>query len=97
MSTSTIIKTIESAPAIKLDTSPAALIALKKAGADVALIEVLLDVNRARGGGANLSATVHAPEKSDLLRDSKEPDFIVRKGFRTVFRTQGSQQCCAID
>jgi len=84
MSASLIIKTIESAPSIKFDTSPAALIALKDAGAPDALIEVLLDVNRARGGGGKVSATVHAPEKSDLLRDSKDPDYILRN-FRTMF------------
>jgi len=91
MPTGLIIKAIESAASIKFDTSPSALIALKKAGADDALIEVVLDVARARGGGAKVSPTLAAPEKSDLLREAKDPDFILRN-FRTMFVVAAAAQ-----
>lgn len=84
MSTSLILRAIESAEAIKFDTSPAALIELKKAGAEEAILEAVLDVQRARGGGAKVSPTMLAPEKSDRLKESREPDFILRN-FRTMF------------
>lgn len=84
MSTGLIIKAIDAATTIKLDASPSALIALKKAGASDELIEVLLDVQRARGGVSKVSPALPAPEKSDRLRDSKDPDFILRN-FRTMY------------
>jgi hypothetical protein len=38
-----------------------------------------------------VSPTLHAPEKSDRLRDSKDPDFILRN-FRTMFVNASAAQ-----
>lgn len=91
MPTHLIVKTIESARSIKFDTSPAALIALKRAGAEDSLIEVVLDVARARGGGAKVSPTLTAPEQSEVLRNSKDPEFILRN-FRTMYVVASAAQ-----
>jgi hypothetical protein len=91
MSTRVIIKTIESAKIIRFDTSPAALIALKKAGANDELIELFLEVARARGGGSSISPTLRAPEKSEVLRDSRNPSETLRN-LKTMFVNASNAQ-----
>lgn len=91
MSARVIIKTIESAKVIRFETSPTALIALKKAGASDELIELFLEVARARGGGSSISPTVRAAEKSDVLRDATNPSEILRN-FKTVFVNASNAQ-----
>jgi len=83
LSTSIVLSTIESNN-LAFDLSPSALIALKEAGVDDAIIEAMQKLSRARASGETTNAVSRtAPEKSDLLAGSKDPQFILRN-FRTV-------------
>jgi len=85
LSTSIILTTIESANSVKFDLSPTDLIALKDAGVNDRVIEAMMaTARRGREGEMALAATRNAPEKSDLLATSKEPEDILRN-FRTMW------------
>ena len=83
LSTSIILTTIESANSVRFDLSPAGLIALKDAGVDDRVIETMLATGRGERAGETSAATWDAPEKSELLATSKEPEYILRN-FRTM-------------
>jgi hypothetical protein len=91
MATNLILKAMQSASSTKFDTSPPALIKLKKAGADDTLISAVLEMARPVGANSKVGSTLHAPEKSDLLRESKDPDYILRN-FRTMFVNASAAQ-----
>ena len=83
LSTNVIMTTIEATP-VKFDLSSAGLISLKEAGVDDRIIEAMQAKARARDAGTTTGgAVLIAPEKSELLATSKEPDFILRN-FRTM-------------
>ena len=83
LSTSIIITTIESA-SVDFDLSPTALIALKEAGVEDAIIEAMQARARARDAAAKANVrTSTAPEKSELLAASKDADVILRS-FKTM-------------
>ena len=83
LATSIIVTTIESASA-KFDVSPAGLIALKEAGVPDTLIQTMQERARTLAKGTSTdSATRGAPEKSELLADSKDPVVVLRK-FKTM-------------
>lgn len=83
LATSVVVTAIESANA-KFDVSPAGLIALKEAGVGDDLIRVMQARMQALAQGATTdSVTRAAPEKSELLATSKDPDYILRN-FRTL-------------
>jgi hypothetical protein len=83
LATRIIRTTIESSNA-KFDLSPAGLIALKEAGVSDDLIAAMQarmqDLAR---GAITDAATRTAPEKSELLSSSKDPDLILRN-FKTM-------------
>ena len=83
LSTSIIVTTIKSANSLKFDLSPAGLIALKDAGVDDRVIEAMMATARGGGAGETSAVTRNAPEKSDLLATSKEPEYILRS-FKTM-------------
>lgn len=84
LSASVIVTTIESAESVKFDLSPAGLVALKSAGAEDRVIEAMQVRARARSEGETPGAVPReAPERSELLRNSKDPEFILRN-FRTM-------------
>ena len=79
-----IAGTIDASQA-KFDLSPAGLIALKEAGVSDDLIVLMQSKMRAaERAGAGRPAAASAPEKSELLADSKDPETILR-GFKTMF------------
>ena len=79
-----IIRTAIDASHAKFDLSPAGLIALKEAGVTDDLISAMQARMQALARGAMTDgATRTAPEKSELLADSKNPDFILRN-FKTL-------------
>ena len=83
LSTNVIMTTIEATP-VKFDLSSAGLISLKEAGVEDRIIEAMQAKARARDAGTTTGgAVLIAPEKSELLATSKEPDFILRN-FRTM-------------
>ena len=83
LSTSIIIATIDSA-SFTFDLSPTALIALKEAGVEDRIIEAMQARVRTRDTGATTDASTRAaPEKSELLAASKDPEFILRS-FKTM-------------
>ena len=83
LSTNIIIATIDSAN-FNFDLSPTGLVALKEAGVDDRIIEVMLAKSRERGSGVTTNAvTRSAPEKSELLATSKDPELILRN-FKTM-------------
>ena len=78
-----IVTTIESSSA-KFDVSPAGLIALKDAGVPENLIQAMQErMRKVAQGTSTDSATRTAPEKSELLADSKDP-VIVLRNFKTM-------------
>jgi hypothetical protein len=83
LSTNVILTTIDSA-SLNFDLSPNGLIGLKEAGIDDRIIEAMQAKWRARGAGTTTDAvTRSAPEKSELLATSKDPEFILRN-FKTI-------------
>jgi hypothetical protein len=69
----------------KFDLSPAGLIALKEAGVSDDLIVLMQSKMRAtEKGNAGALAGATAPEKSELLTNSKDPEVILRS-FKTMF------------
>ncbi len=85
LSTSIILTTIESANSVKFDLSPADLIALKDAGVNDRVVEAMMAAaRRGRESETAFAATRNAPEKSDLLATSKEPEYILRN-FKTMW------------
>ena len=79
-----IIRTTIDASNATFDVSPAGLIALKAAGVDDDLIQAMQTRMQALARGLTTdSATRRAPEKSELLAESKDPEFILRN-FKTV-------------
>jgi hypothetical protein len=83
LATGIILTTIDASNA-KFDVSPAGLIALKDAGIPENLIQAMQAKMRTLAQGAFTdSATRSAPEKSELLADSKDPDFVLRN-FKTM-------------
>ena len=83
LSTHIIMTTIEATP-VKFDLSSAGLISLKEAGVEDRIIEAMQAKARTRDAGTTTGgAVLIAPEKSELLATSKEPDFILRN-FRTM-------------
>lgn len=84
LSTKIIMTTIESAPAVKFDLSPRALVALKTAGVDDRIIEAMqVKAGEQQAGAAPHEAPPPPPEKSTALATSKDPEFILRN-FRTM-------------
>ena len=84
LSSRVIVATIESATSVTFDLSPTGLITLKSAGADDRVIESMLARAPARGEGqAPSGRLLEAPEKSDQLQTSKDPEVILRS-FRTM-------------
>ena len=78
-----IVTTIESSSA-KFDVSPTGLIALKEAGVPENLIQAMQEKMRKIAQGTSTdSATRTAPEKSELLADSKDPVIVLRQ-FKTM-------------
>ena len=78
-----IVTTIDSSSA-KFDVSPAGLIALKDAGVPDNLIQAMQErVRKAAQGTSTDSATRTAPEKSELLVNSKDPVIVLRH-FKTM-------------
>jgi hypothetical protein len=83
LSTSIILATMDSAN-VNFDLSPNGLIALKQAGVDDQMIAAMQAKSRARESGTTTNAvTRSAPEKSDSLATSKDPQYILRN-FRTI-------------
>jgi hypothetical protein len=84
LSTKIIVTTIESAPAVKFDLSPWALVALKTAGVDDGIIEAMQVKASARKADAtpNEDALI-PPEKSGALATSNDPEFVLRN-FKTM-------------
>lgn len=79
-----IVTTIESAPGVKFDLSPRALVALKTAGVDDRIIEVMqVKAGEQQAGAAPSEIPPPPPEKSTALATSKDPEFILRN-FRTM-------------
>jgi hypothetical protein len=79
-----IIRTTIDASNATFDVSPAGLIALKTAGVDDDLIQAMQTRMQALARGLTTdSATRRAPEKSELLAESKDPEFILRN-FKTL-------------
>ena len=77
-----VLTTIDRAPAVEFDLSPDALVALKEAGVDDRIIERMQ--SRSLGpDGPQKPAPDNALEKSDLLAESREPEYILRH-FRTM-------------
>ena len=84
LSTKIIMTTIESAPAVKFDLSPGALVALKTAGVDDQIIETMQAKAGARKADATPNeASLPPPEKSSALATSNDPEFILRN-FKTM-------------
>jgi hypothetical protein len=79
LSTTIIMSTIQSAPAVKFDLSPAALVALKTAGVDDRIIETM----QVKAGATPKVAPPPPPEKSSALATSRDPEFILQN-FRTM-------------
>ena len=78
-----IANTIDSSD-INFDMSPDGLIALKQAGISDQLIQYMQTKMRDRKVGASPDGVSRtAPEKSDLLATSKDPDYILRN-FKTM-------------
>ncbi len=77
-----ILTTIASAATFRFDVSPSGLIALKQAGVDDRIVEAMMARVRASGTTTDAS-TRAAPEKSELLASSKDPEFILRN-FKTI-------------
>lgn len=83
LSANIIISTLDSAN-LNFDLSPTGLIGLKDAGVEDRIIEAMQVKARARAAGTTTDrSTRAAPEKSDLLSASKDPDYIIRN-FRTM-------------
>ena len=83
LSTNIIIGTI-SASNFNFDVSPAGLIGLKEAGVPDLIIETMQNRVRTRDSGAMTNASTRAaPEKSELLAESKDREFILRS-FKTM-------------
>ena len=80
----TIVRTTIEASNAKFDVSPAGLIALKEAGVGDELVQIMQARMAALAKGLTTdAATRTAPEKSELLASSREPDFLLRN-FRTL-------------
>lgn len=84
LSTSIIITTVETAPAVAFDVSPAGLIELKSAGVEDSIIEAML----AKAGTTPAPAEPppalgDRPEPSEQLATSRDPTFILRH-FKTM-------------
>ena len=83
LSTNIIIATIDSAN-FNFDLSPTGLIGLKAAGVEDRIIEAMQARVRTRDAGTTTDVSTRgAPEKSELLAASKDPDFILRS-FKTM-------------
>ena len=83
LSPAVITATIDSSN-LNFDLSPDGLIALKQAAVPDALIQMMQTRMRTRNaGGGTDGVSRSAPEKSELLATSKDPDFILRN-FKTV-------------
>ena len=84
LSTNIILTTIESAN-VDFDVSPSGLVGLKAAGVEDRIIEAMQARIRTRDTGRSTDATSRtAPEKSELLAASKDPDVILRT-FKTMY------------
>jgi hypothetical protein len=83
LSTNIILATMDSAN-VNFDLSPNGLIALKQAGVDDQMIAAMQAKSRVRESGTTTDAVTRtAPEKSEFLATSKDPDYILRN-FRTI-------------
>jgi hypothetical protein len=83
LGTTIILTTIEASTA-KFDISPAGLIALKEAGVGHDVIQAMQTRMATLAGGTPTdSAARTGPEKSDLLANSKDPEFVLRN-FKTM-------------
>jgi hypothetical protein len=83
LSTNIILATMETSN-VDFDLSPNGLIALKQAGIDDQMIVAMQAKSRARESGTTTDAvTRSAPEKSDFLATSKDPEYILRN-FKTI-------------
>ena len=83
LSTSVILAALESAN-VSFNLSPEGLIALKAAGVDDRTIETMQAKTRARNTGSTTDAVSrNAPEKSNLLATSKDPE-VIRRTFKTM-------------
>ena len=83
LSPNIVIAAIDSAN-LNFDLSTAGLIGLKQAGVEDRIIEAMQVRARSRATGATTDVTTRtAPEKSQLLATSKDPEFILRS-FKTM-------------
>ena len=83
LSTNIILTTMETSN-VDFDLSPNGLIALKQAGIDDQMIAAMQAKSRARASGTTTDpVTRSAPEKSDFLATSKDPEYILRN-FKTI-------------
>ena len=82
LSTNIILATMDTSN-VDFDLSPNGLIALKQAGIDDQMIAAMQARSRSRESGTTTNAvTRSAPEKSDFLATSKDPEYILRN-FKT--------------
>lgn len=83
LSTNIIIATIDSAN-FNFDVSPTGLIGLKEAGVEDRIIEAMQAKVRTRNAGSTTDVSTRvAPEKSELLAESKDRESILRS-FKTM-------------
>ena len=83
LSTTIIVSTIEASNA-SFDLTPAGLIALKQQGVSDELIQAMQTRARALAKGETTDpVTRTAPEKSELLANSRDPEFVLRN-FKTM-------------
>ena len=83
LGTSIVLTTINASNAT-FDVSPSALIALKEAGVADDIIQAMQTRMRALAPRLTTDSTTRsAPEKSQLLSNSKEPEFVLRN-FKTL-------------
>ena len=79
LSTTMILSVLDAANSAKFDLSPAALVALDRAGVNERVTRAMLAVGRrGREGETARSVTRSAPEKSELLATANAPEDILR-------------------
>jgi hypothetical protein len=81
LSSGVVLTTIQAAPAVSFDVSPNALIELKANGVDDGVIEAMQ--SKAADPPVPAAAPGPAPERSEQLATSRDPDFILRN-FKTM-------------
>jgi hypothetical protein len=89
LSSSIIITTIETAPAVAFDVSPAGLIELKSAGVEDRIVESM----QAKAGTAAAQPEPPRgapPEPSEQLATSRDPSFILRNFKTMVIEASGA-------